>query len=147
MTPDTLRVKMAQYMLVNIEDYRHLEAAMNTDMPNGHSHRFNCLEDRIDHMSSLTSAVGEMEICAMAEVLKQPIHVVLATDGHVVKYKDTKFPYATPIIVLYSSFGNNSGHYHCLVPSHISVTLISPVRTPQLQEKRRQGNKKIKQKF
>lgn len=77
----------------------------------------------------------------MAEVLKQPIHAVLATGGRVVKYKDTKFPHAAPIIVLYSPFGNNSGHYDCLVPSHISVTLISPVRIPQLQGKRRQGKK------
>ena len=121
---DMLRAKMAQNMFDNLEKYRQYEPAVNVDMPSSNGPRFHSLEERICHMSSVTAPVGEMEIVATARLLQQPIHVVSSVGGHVLKYCEVDFPAASPVTVLYSSFGDNSGHYDCIISSAASVAMI-----------------------
>ena len=67
---DSLRAKTINHMLSNIENFHHLSAAVNSDMPS--SVAFCSLEDRILHMANPTSPVGEMEISALSEVFSNP---------------------------------------------------------------------------
>ena len=121
---DSLRAKTINHMLSNNENFHHLSAAVNSDMPS--SVAFCFLEDRILHMANPTSPVGEMEISALSEVLQQPIHIINAETGSVVKYKEGSFPLAQPVSLLYSPHGDNAGHYDCAAESAVSVALISP---------------------
>ena len=121
---------MAQHMFDNIHDFRQFEPAINMDLPITSGTNFCSIEERICHMSAVTAPVGEMEISATAHVLNQPIHVVSAEDGNVIKYCDEEFPDASPSTVLYSAFGNNSGHYDSLIQfgllsSHLSISNLN----------------------
>jgi outer membrane biosynthesis protein TonB len=67
--------------------------------------------------------MGDMEISATSEVLQQPIHIINAESGNVLKYNDDSL--AQPVTLLYSPHGDNAGHYDCVLESAVSVALIS----------------------
>ena len=139
---DMLKTNMVQHLLNNVRDFRQFEPAVNSDVPSLYGHTFCSMEKRIYHrMSSATASVGEMELAAKAHVLKQPIHVVHSEDGHVVKYCDADFSAAAPVTVLYSAFGDKAGHYDCLIPSSVSVAVISPFHFTQPQVSKRLGKR------
>ncbi|KAK7095676.1 hypothetical protein V1264_005052 [Littorina saxatilis] len=118
---DALRQKMTSHMLSNIEGFREVSAAINFDMPS--SFAFFSLEERILHMAHSTASVGDMDISATSEVLQQPIHIINAESGNVLKYNDDSL--AQPVTLLYSPHGDNAGHYDCVLESAVSVALIS----------------------
>lgn len=74
-------------------------------------------------------------------MLKRPIHVTLSANGNVIRYNDAKFAPAPPVMLLYSSFGDSAGHYDCILPSHVSVSVISPLPLPLSQVTKRPARK------
>ena len=82
-------------------------------------------------MSEPTTSVGEMEIACTADFLKTPIHILqdVSTNPLFIKYKDD-YKEHSPIFLVYSAFGDCSGHYDCLIPSAVqefpSCTITSP---------------------
>ena len=140
---DGLRANVVQHMLENIRtnNYTHLEAALNIDMPRLLGHSFSSVEERVLHMSSPKASIGELEIVSTSDVLKRPIHVTLSANGNVIRYNDAKFAPAPPVMLLYSSFGDSAGHYDCILPSHVSVSVISPLPLPLSQVTKRPARK------
>lgn len=77
-----------------------------------------------------------MKIYATSEALQQPIHIINANFGNVVKYKDDSFQLTQPVSVLYSPHGDNAGHYDCVLESAVSVTMISPTRPTSVSQQK-----------
>ena len=129
---DMLRSQMTQHMIENMQEYIPLQGSVNVDMPMTSGQHFQSLEERICHMTNPKAAVGELEILATSRVLKQPIHVVMGSDGRVSKYSENAFQGVEPAVVLYKSFGDNSGHYDCIIKSEC-VSIIRPTPSPVAQ--------------
>ncbi|KAK7480342.1 hypothetical protein BaRGS_00028389 [Batillaria attramentaria] len=112
---DELRAKTVNYVCEHVDEYNDMQAdALNADMPTGV--RFTSIMDRISAMATPTTPVGELEISCTAHVLQRPISVCYGRTGRVFVYQ-TEFAGANtdPVKVIYRSFGDNAGHYDCLV--------------------------------
>lgn len=120
---DMIRLQMVQHILDNLDQYKEYEDTINLDMPTDNVPTFQSLQERACYMTSDNTPVGGLEILATARVLEREIHVVMTSDGRTVKFAENEFQGLEPVVVLYRCFGDNSGHYDCLVQSD-SVSLI-----------------------
>jgi hypothetical protein len=110
---------MINYMCEHYNEFHNLEGAPNCDMPDENMQDISSIQDRIFAMSEPTAPVGELEIACTADLLETPIYVAqTTTNNNFVKYKQHFADSgALSIFLLYSSFGDNSGHYDCLIPT------------------------------
>ena len=121
---DELRQKVVRHMLTSfseIHEYMTGEA-VNADMPAGM--HFSSLEERLIRMAEPSSFVGELEVTQTAAVIQRK--VVVVQGNHVTSYGQ-EFGQKDAVVVFYTAFGDNSGHYRCLVNK-----MKNPVRLPGL---------------
>ena len=136
---DSLRAQTVQHMLNNITDFSNEEVILNADMP---STRYKSIADRISDMTLVNTCVGEMEIRAACDVVKKTINIHHKEGGNVITYRPKCENFlGHEINILYSPFGNNSGHYECLVHLHVRVSDLSPLPIRQTEGKKRKYTK------
>ena len=102
--------------------------ALNADMP-GHL-RFDSLEDRIAHMAISTSQVGNFEIIRTAETIKKQI--IISCNNAILIFGEQ---FQDAIHLVYTSFGDNTGHYDSIIKMPMPVQNVGRVVSPSIQRK------------
>ena len=111
---DNLRSNVVAHMCKNVPQHSSQPTALlNADMPE--NLKFKTLPERILHMSSPQSMVGELEIKSTAEFLDRPVHVAITGSDYIAKYEPENVSCSkSPLTVKYTPHGD-AGHYEAQV--------------------------------
>ena len=129
---DRLRADVIHYMCEHYNEFDDIQAAAKSDMPSGAVREINSIQDRIFAMAEPCASVGELEITCTAEVIKRPIYITQDRSSTLVKYKENFN--AVPVFLLFTAFGDNAGHYDCLLPSNEATEHSIPVLGSSVHE-------------
>ncbi|KAL8625365.1 hypothetical protein ACOMHN_044508 [Nucella lapillus] len=150
---DGLRARVISYMCSHFSDYADVdEHTLNADLPPWI--HFSTVEKRIAAMAEPQSLPGELEICATSKVLNKQIIVI--NSNNVVIQRSGQGD-NSPLIVQFTSFGEDVGHYDCVIkntaPTETSSTTSNPNESimeiindlspiPKMQPKRKSAGRK-----
>ena len=150
---DGLRAQVVSYMCNHFSDYADLdEHTLNADLPPWI--HFPTVEKRIEAMADPKSLPGELEICATSKVLDKQIIVINSNNVVIQRYGQGE---ESPLIVRFTSVGDDVGHYDCIIkntaPTETSSTTSNPNESireminnlspiPKMQPKRKSARRK-----
>uniref|UniRef100_UPI0035902D71 uncharacterized protein n=1 Tax=Myxine glutinosa TaxID=7769 RepID=UPI0035902D71 len=121
---DGLRANVIAHMCENYDDFKDLDVeTINADLPRWL--RYSSMEHRIDAMSDPLSLPGKLEITATSKVLQKQI-IVYNWDNVVVQRYGDVDRHHQPLMVQFTSVGQDVGHYNCIVLPSLQPERLTP---------------------